>query len=377
MRIFLNLTTYMSLLKKLFGKKEDPINSIADFWEWFVENENKFYKVVKGHKSNQDIEEKFLNKLEPKLAQLRKGIFFLTGMKDESTAELILTPDGVVKNVAIVEAIIAAAPALNNWVFTALKPEMDAKDTQIKMGPFEFDSENIFFFSNENEQYPDEINITVVHKDWTEKDKGEIEMGTLIFLDNFLGELNFITKIDELNIIGPDAVTKELVPISKLKDFINWRQKEFIEKYEAVAYNSEHAEFAILQFDYGEEQMGIATVNTQILQWDYKASHPWVGLLDINYSKNTNNGMPDKKAQGNLLEIEEEINKSLVEVDGYINIGRETAKDVRTIYFACKDFRKPSEEFYKIQKQFSEQFKIEAHLYKDKYWRTFNKFIPK
>ena len=35
----------MSLLKKLFGSKEEPVKNYADFWNWFVKNEKDSLKL--------------------------------------------------------------------------------------------------------------------------------------------------------------------------------------------------------------------------------------------------------------------------------------------------------------------------------------------
>ena len=86
----------MKLLKKILGKKEQAIVSPDDFWNWFLENEKIFFDVVNNQ---DDIEANFLNKLSPKLDELREGYWFLTGMFDDDTAELILTADGVIKNI--------------------------------------------------------------------------------------------------------------------------------------------------------------------------------------------------------------------------------------------------------------------------------------
>ena len=37
----------MGLLKSIFFKKEEPIRSYEDFWNWFRKNEKTFFKVVK------------------------------------------------------------------------------------------------------------------------------------------------------------------------------------------------------------------------------------------------------------------------------------------------------------------------------------------
>ncbi len=56
---------------------------------------------------------------------------------------------------------------------------------------------------------------------------------------------------------------------------------------------------------------------------------------------------------------------------------RQTAKGEREIYFACKDFRKPSKVFYQIQQNHSDNFEINYTIYKDKYWQTFERFNKK
>ena len=73
----------------------------------------------------------------------------------------------------------------------------------------------------------------------TEENKKQILNGTYIFLDNFLGEIDFLNNIDNLTTVSKKEAKKELVPIEKLKDFLTWRQKEFIEKYEGVRYDTE------------------------------------------------------------------------------------------------------------------------------------------
>jgi hypothetical protein len=68
------------------------------------------------------------------------------------------------------------------------------------------------------------------------------------------------------------------------------------------------------------------------------------------------------------------IMHELKDVDGYLNVGRQTSEGEREIYFACKDFRKPSKVFFNTQKKHPDNFEIEYDIYKDKYWKTFERF---
>ncbi|HEY0608894.1 MAG TPA: DUF695 domain-containing protein, partial [Chitinophaga sp.] len=81
----------MSFLKRIFKTKDEPIQSHADFWTWFQKNEQHFHQAVKDQK---DIEKGFLDKISAKLSELKDGYFYLAGMFDANTVELILTADG-------------------------------------------------------------------------------------------------------------------------------------------------------------------------------------------------------------------------------------------------------------------------------------------
>ena len=78
----------MSIFKNLFNKKQETVKNYSEFWIWFQKNEQKFFDVIK---SQNNIESDFLDRLAPRLAELREGFYFLTGMLDDNTAELIFT----------------------------------------------------------------------------------------------------------------------------------------------------------------------------------------------------------------------------------------------------------------------------------------------
>jgi hypothetical protein len=120
----------------------------------------------------------------------------------------------------------------------------------------------------------------------------------------------------------------------------------------------------------------LAIVSNGLLQWDYKASHPWVAVINFKYDGSKKNGMPGNDDYQLLNEIEETMLAGLKDVDGYLNIGRQTADGEKAVYFACRDFRKPSKVFYDTQQKNAKRFKISYEIYKDKYWQSFERFIP-
>jgi hypothetical protein len=120
----------------------------------------------------------------------------------------------------------------------------------------------------------------------------------------------------------------------------------------------------------------IAVVNTDILNWENKASHPWVLTIDITYEGEGQNGMPDNITYQFLDEVENKVLDQLKDYDGYLNIGRQTADNVRTIFFVCKDFRKPSKVAHQLTVDYANTIPITYEIYKDKYWRSFDRFKP-
>lgn len=362
----------MGIFRNLIGTKETPIKSNDDFWNWFQTNEKNFFKVIKNQGN---VERDFFDILSSKLNQLRDGYWFLAGMYDNTTAELVLTADGVYKNIVFVEELVQSAPKMDNWKITALKPALNINDVHISMDELKFSKENLYFYSNDHPKYPDEIDITIIHTDYKEDLKNPITNGVYIFMDNYLGELDAVTTIDSMQIIGKDKAEKELIPIDKLKDFLLWRQKEFIEKYEGTRYSTNNDNYNSLEATLKNGKPLFAIVNSALLDWDSKASHPWILTIEIKYDGNEN-GMPDKETYELMNNFEDELMLELKDSEGYLNIGRQTADNSRVIYFACKDFRLPSKVLTKFKSDYNNRLNVDFDIYKDKYWRSFDRFKP-
>ncbi len=360
----------MSFLKKLFKTKEEQINNYNDFWNWFQKNEKDFFKVLK---ENGNIEKIFFNKLSPRLNELRDGYYFLTGMINDTTAELVLTAECHIKNMVFVEELVKAAPIIEGWKFTALKPALAIEDVTIKMAGYTFSKDQLSFYYTEEGDTPDKIDITLTHNDLNKENRDIITNGTFIFLDNFLGELNFATTIDNITVISKDKADKELIPIEKLKDFLLWREKEFVEKYNGTRHDTENDSYSMLEAQLENQKPLVAIINTALLSWDSKASHPWILAIEVKFLGDEN-GMPNDIILQKLGDLEEDIMTQLPDVDGYLNIGRETANSLRIIYFACKDFRKPSKVAEDLIGSYDDRFIISFEIYKDKYWQSFNRF---
>jgi len=365
-----NLQT-MRLLKKILGikKASAPVN-YADFWNWFATNEARVYKAVAANKLSDG---KLLAEIQGKLNAVRPGHFLLAGMESETTAELVFTADGAVENIVFMEQIVSLAPSLERWTFTALKQRIGVNRLGIKMGDLNFDHDSIAFVPLPNPNYPDSIEIRLVYtKAYPEKLSSAVENGVFIYIDNLLGELDHAIIVDHWE-IGPPAPGEELVSVAKLPDFLRWRQKEFVEKYEGTRRNTEEDEYNVMQAETKAGMPVFATINASLAYWDAKASHSWAMLFIIPFIAKAD-GLPDNVTAERLNLVEERLMEHLVDENGHLNLGRDVAEGERTIFFASKDFREAVLAAEAIKAEFVGEFDVRYEVFKDKYWRFMRPF---
>lgn len=356
-------------IAKIFGKGEEaPVKTYDDFWKWFAKNHKAFRKIVM---EGEHIEEAFFSKIGPKLDSIKSGYWFMCGRFDEDTVELIITADSFVKNIVFAEELIAAAPQLPGWRFTALKPEHEVQNCRISMDDLAFNHDVLSFYPVEDPQCPDEINIVVIHQEYTADNADDIIRGSYIFLEHYLGELNSVTAIDSLDFKGPADAAETPIPIERLKSYLVWREKEFVEKYEGHYPDDYEDGISVLQADLEDGSIAIATVNTSLLEWEGKVAYPWMLRITINYDPQGD--MPDEATNDRLNTFEDRLIEKLK--GDCLWLAHETNRGIRDIYFACKEFRKVSKIVWQEEQDFPYNYEFTYDIFKDKYWRTLEHFV--
>jgi len=361
--------THMKLFP--FFKKPEPVPATyAAFWDWFARHEGELFRVIR--KGN-DIEHLFLNRVFAQLAQINDAIFLLAGMADDKIAEVVFSPDGSIGNIVFTEELVAAAPNLSRWKFTALKPSI--KDVKIDYSGYVFSVSSLSFSVIERPDFPDEINLSVIFPGYVASDKENITNGIMIFLDNFLGELETVTLIDSVEVVSAPEPQSEVIPMAKLPDYLNWREKEFIEKYEGRRKHTENDRYTSTEMELPDGSPILTLYNEDLLNWDAKASHPWILNVEIEYeSLSENGGMPDPETFALMDAFEQLLMHELKDAQGYLNVGRETGNGLREIFFACKEFRQSSKKVSEVIANFADTLPVYYSIYKDKYWHTLERF---
>ena len=365
-------------IKKAFhNAQEQHAGQYAAFWKWFAEQQTAFYQILKQGDS-ETINDNFCDPLMDQLSQIREGCYFLAGIDNTDTAELIFTADGEIITIPFVEDLVAAAPEIPGWSFIASKPESDPNYTTIDLQGYTFSLENQYFYAIESPDFPDSIKITIIHNDYSEVPAiaNTIIQGVYLFLDNYLGEVRSVTVIDSVTVQSPSKAEKELIPIEKLKSYLEWREKEFIEKYEDARYNERDDNYTSLTAQSQDGNPIMIMVNTGAMEWNHAVSHPWILKVNIKYDGENINGLPSSETNILMDVIEDDLLALLPVKDGHIYLGRETYEGNRYIYWACKDFRHAAKATDFVINHYSDQLEIGQDVYRDIYRLSISAFKP-
>lgn len=340
------------------------------FWSWFVENLDNI-RIEAERSNNFEIESKILT---TKLRELRDDCMVIGRKKPEGILELIFSADGNLQHFAFIEQLVEDAPGIEGLDFIALKPEHNIEKSGVVLNGITYSKDNLHFIENRFDDLPDEIDISIIHPEVTDENRNEISKGVCVFLDNFLGENKFATTIDFFDVVNPEEAGADLIPIEKLKAYLLWREKEFVEKYDDAWYTADDEDYSSLEAETDDGTPVYAIMNMSLLKWGGKASHPWMFVVNMNYSVNEQ-GLPDDNTAGLLDEVELKIAKQLTDSEGYLNIGQQAVKGVAEVYLACKDFRKPSLVFDQLVEEYGKSLLFSYELFKDKYWQTLQQYI--
>jgi hypothetical protein len=358
----------MNLWKKLFSPTLS-VHDVPSFWNWFTLNHHRLFLAVKKEKN---LDKDFFNLLLPNLQALNEQFYCQAGMVDPDTAELIITVEGQIKSFVFAEELVAAAPALPHWKFTALAPPT-GHSISIVMDGYSFNQEKISFTCEDDPLRPDEINLTLHYSDYSENHKALIYQGTMIYLENALGELSAATLIDNIDIAPLTEEVVQPIPIEKLTSFLTWKEKEFVEKYKEIGYETGEENYSVFESQDTKGLPLIAIIKRDLLSWDAKASHPWMLTVHIAYPNGVN-GMPDRGTGEWMDQFEDQFTYSLSGKQACLYLGRRTYNNSRVIYFACADYRHTSKYTAALIKEIQSPYTITYDIFKDKYWRIMDPY---
>lgn len=343
------------------------------FWQWFVKNEYRFRDLEKNDSDQALV---FLDELIGHMKPFNPSLKALAGPYSGNTYELIITADGDVALFCKVEELIGRAPALRNWKFTAHKPALGFDDISIDLYEKKFSVDTTCFYPIIREEYPDEVSIVLTHVDYNAEEDDQFQAGGMIYLENGLGEENTATKIDhyETGPLPDPASGIEVIPISKLSDYLHWREKEFVEKYESVHAKRPDESFNLLEAEDGDGKMMMVTIDAGFKDWVLRPAFPWYVQVDIGYAGDTN-GIPTAQQLAELEQIENEIVGLLTKGGAAWFTGHRTYDNIRNVYFYASEYKTSSKILHRFIENFRADYTILFFIKKDKYWQNMEMYF--
>jgi len=361
----------MAGVSKYFRKAGEAQTAATAFWQWFVENEHRFREL---EKNDSDQALAFLEELIQQMQPFNPWLKALAGPYNNESFELIITADGDMAMFCKVEELVNAAPIVENWVFTAHKPALGFENISIDLYGLDFSAATTNFYPIVQEDYPDEVSIVLTHTEYNKELDDHFQAGGMIYLENGLGEVNTATKIDhyETGPLPAEGDGTETIPISKLADYLNWREKEFIEKYESVPTEKPDI-FHLLEAEDRDGKLILVTVNMDCKYWDLKPAFSWLLQVNINYTGD-DGGFPFEEQLMQLQSLEEEM-VSLLPEDRTVFAGNKTYDNCRNIYFYVNEYKTTSALLNDYIENKETDLEIVFFIKRDKYWRTMEQYF--
>jgi hypothetical protein len=158
----------------------EHVEAITQFWQWFQAHLAELNRLTGPSDAFWDV-------ALGKLKHIDKNLAFEVGILVDARRDLVVTAQGHIDAFPLVEAIVANAPPVSNWVFTALKPPMGFAFTTTYEG-IEFDPRKMWFLPLKHAVRPMALGLRLFIPGFEPRIKREAENAIMIILDTALGE---------------------------------------------------------------------------------------------------------------------------------------------------------------------------------------------
>lgn len=191
---------------------------VSEFWSWFMENEHTLRSSLAA---TDDLYDKMLGKLWA----IDEGLRFEVCLNC-TPCELVLSADGRAGLFDLVDATVAAAPAVDGWAFIALKPPMGFGFRTMYEGS-EYDPATMWFLPLESKSDPSAVGIRVGLPGYALRRESELRDAVDVILRTGLGERSAASDIQYLEVAPLPANPPEhgFIELRELAEYIDWKKE--------------------------------------------------------------------------------------------------------------------------------------------------------
>jgi hypothetical protein len=178
------------------------------FWQWFGENSSRLF----AFEADQD---RVFRDLTAALHKVHEGLTFEFGPVDDNKREFIVSADGIRERFPAVQDLVAAAPAMPQWIVVPFRPPKDIGSV-IEYDGHRVGPADVWFRA---EADGDRIGLTLYVRGLTDENKRSLGGATFILLDNALGEYAVETRVGfiEWNGLPEDPEAAGLTPFPSIR----------------------------------------------------------------------------------------------------------------------------------------------------------------
>ena len=195
------------------------------FWNWFLAN-NEDYLNLNDDELTHVKKQKLLDQFLFHLHDYCDKLYFEIGGWPGQEQELIITADGNKDYFGFVDELIANAPVIENWQFTAfLQPhELDYTSNfeDVELKPLE-----MWFLPLNSASQPKSIGLRISLPNYDAVKESEwLEAAVFRVIDTVLGEKAFALDVDHIEIssLASNPEEQGMMELKDLPAFIKWKK---------------------------------------------------------------------------------------------------------------------------------------------------------
>jgi hypothetical protein len=188
-----------------------------EFWSWVKENRKNFVD---------ESCEKYLDEFLMHLHIYDENLFFEIGGNDDER-EIIITALGNKEHFDSVYKLVGAAPVIEHWKITALKPAVSYQDRQFIANYYgvELNTEKMNFIPLVNSSKPNLMGLRVLVNNFDQLKYETFYEGAVMVINTIVGEKVAAEDINYIEVMANDN-SKDSYAMTDLPDYINWRKSK-------------------------------------------------------------------------------------------------------------------------------------------------------
>jgi hypothetical protein len=192
---------------------------IAEFWTWFAQHSNDLAQACSDTSP-------VLDELLQSLHGVHPDLYFEI-CTNSDPRELIVTAEGRRELFPLADVVVAAAPRIEGWVFTALKPPMGF-EFQTRYEGTTFDPRSMWFLPLESQSNPAALGLRVGIPEFVHVQEKSTKNAILVILDTALGERSAASDIQHVEVTALPAKPDEqgYIELTELADYIAWKKRK-------------------------------------------------------------------------------------------------------------------------------------------------------